>query len=81
MISQENSAPQAEPLASSAEMLFTPSLCSWSLNAVVGAPGMTVVYSLPLVSVPVAVVLGPLLLLAKVMSFTLWSLAWVMNSE
>jgi hypothetical protein len=49
-------------------MLFTPSLCSWSLNAVVGDPGMTVVYSLPLVSVPVAVVLAPLVLLANVMS-------------
>ena len=60
---------------------FTPSAVSCWLSCAVGWPGITVVYDVPLVSSPVAVVFEPLEPLPKSTVLILWALASAMNCE
>ncbi len=62
-----------------ASTLFTPSVRNSFASCVVGEPGMTVVYDLPLVSVPLAGVLPPLDEESNVTSLTLCWVAALMN--
>ena len=80
-ISQYSRSVPRPELGGAAVTVFTPSAVSCWLSWGVGGPGMTVVYDLPSVSSPVAVVFDPLAPFPKSTVLILCALASEMNCE